>query len=165
MQDSKYQNEESYSRDALLTELSRKQFLDLVPTEIQQLYRLLEIDFKPLELCKIADSLLETLESLPKPVSPRCPIQNIDFTKYIKRLRHVAVLKMLKNMSRVYVNMKTSNLAACVPFMTFGEVEATIVDAVKNNYLQVEHCYCLYTSAGVGLLLRALSSADDDQLF
>lgn len=111
--------------------------MNLVPVEIQQLYRLLEIEFKPLELCKYADKLMGTFESLPKPVSPKCPIQTIDFTKYVKRLQHVAVLKMLKNMSRVYVNMKTRNLDACVPFMTFGEVEATIVDAVKNNYLQV----------------------------
>lgn len=33
--------------------------------------------------------------------------------------------------------MRISELAALVPFYTFAEVEAVVVDAVKHDYLQV----------------------------
>ena len=49
----------------------------------------------------------------------------------------VAILRLLKQLGEVYSTIKISNLAAMVPFATFGEVEAIIVDAVRYDYLQV----------------------------
>ena len=49
----------------------------------------------------------------------------------------VAVLRLLKQLSEVYSTMRISALAQLVPFMPFSDVEGIVVDAVKNNYLQV----------------------------
>ncbi len=52
-------------------------------------------------------------------------------------LKQITVLRLLKQLSEVYSTMKVSELAVLVPFATFSEVEAIIVDAVKYDYLQV----------------------------
>lgn len=44
---------------------------------------------------------------------------------------------MLKQLGQVYSVMKIERLRKLVPFMGFGRVEAIIVDAVKNEYIQV----------------------------
>jgi len=44
---------------------------------------------------------------------------------------------MLKQLGQVYSVMKIERLRKLVPFMDFGRVEAIIVDAVKNEYIQV----------------------------
>lgn len=52
-------------------------------------------------------------------------------------LKQIAVLRLLKQLSEVYSTMKISAVAELVPFATFSEVEAMVVDAVKYDYLQV----------------------------
>ena len=49
----------------------------------------------------------------------------------------VAVLRLLKQLSQVYSVMKIERLKQLIPFMNFGQVEAIIVDAVKNEFIQV----------------------------
>lgn len=44
---------------------------------------------------------------------------------------------MLKQLSQVYSVMKIDRLKELIPFLNFGQVEAIIVDAVKNEYIQV----------------------------
>lgn len=50
----------------------------------------------------------------------------------------VAVLRLLKQLTQVYSVMKIERLKQLIPFMNFGQVEAIIVDAVKNEYIQVK---------------------------
>jgi hypothetical protein len=59
---------------------------------------------------------------------------------YVPSLKQIAVLRLLKQLSEVYSTMKISAVAELVPFATFGEVEAMVVDAVKYDYLQVCGC-------------------------
>ena len=47
------------------------------------------------------------------------------------------MLRLLKQLGQVYSVMKIERLKQLVPFMNFGQVEAIIVDAVKNEYIQV----------------------------
>lgn len=51
----------------------------------------------------------------------------------------VAVLRLLKQLSQVYSVMKIDRLKQLIPFLNFGQVEALIVDAVKNEYMQVSN--------------------------
>ena len=127
---------ETFSREALLAELSQPGFLALVPSHILQLHRLLEEEFMPLDLCRKVDAILEDLEELAMPLSSACPVKDIDFKRYRLAIRQVSVLHMLKQLSNVYSTMKTEEVAALVPFFSFGEVESIIVDAVKNNYIK-----------------------------
>lgn len=83
-------------------------------------------------------------------------------------LPQVAVARLLKQLSDVYSTMKVSELAALVPFMSFSDVEAIIVDAVKYDYLQVGGfgtCHIKLenaTSNGHVHLTRCMSSFDLD---
>jgi translation initiation factor 3 subunit A len=52
-------------------------------------------------------------------------------------LLQAAVLRLLKQLSEVYSSMHISEVARLVPFMSFGDVEAVVVDAVKYDFLQV----------------------------
>jgi translation initiation factor 3 subunit A len=52
-------------------------------------------------------------------------------------LPQAAVLRLLKQLSEVYSSMHITEVARLVPFMSFGDVEAVVVDAVKYDYLQV----------------------------
>lgn len=47
------------------------------------------------------------------------------------------MLRLLKQLSQVYSVMKIDRLKQLIPFLNFGQVEAIIVDAVKNEYIQV----------------------------
>lgn len=49
----------------------------------------------------------------------------------------VSVVRLMKQLSEVYSTMKIGSLATMVPFASFGEVEAIVVDAVKSDFLQV----------------------------
>lgn len=128
---------ENYSREALLQEISQPVFLSKVCKEVYSLYELLRADFNPLDLCKSVDLLCGKLKDISKPMSPGNPISSIDLSVYAQSLKYIAVLRTLKQLSRVYANMKVEQLGSLVPFMTFGEVEAIIVDAVKHGYLNV----------------------------
>lgn len=47
------------------------------------------------------------------------------------------MLRLLKQLSEVYSSMHISEVGKLVPFMSFSDVEAVVVDAVKYDYLQV----------------------------
>lgn len=64
------------------------------------------------------------------------PIEEVSLKQYCKSLQRVAVLRLLQQLSHVYSVMKIPALADLVPFMSFGEVEQIIVDAVKHDFLQ-----------------------------
>ncbi|KAK9824579.1 hypothetical protein WJX72_011465 [[Myrmecia] bisecta] len=125
------------SRTALVSELASKGVLNIVPDEIKQIHALLESDFTPLELCQRLGPLLDSLDGLSKPMSGASPVQDAGLGQYKKSLQQVAVVRLLQQLGQVYSVMKVSALAALVPFLSFAEVEALIVDAVKYDYLQV----------------------------
>jgi translation initiation factor 3 subunit A len=67
------------------------------------------------------------------------------------------VLRLLKQLSEVYSSMHISEVGKLVPFMSFSDVEAVVVDAVKYDYLQVRmfvlpiHCRaCSRTTTFIG---------------
>lgn len=135
--ESKTEMAEVYSREALMKELSSDAFLANVPVIVRQLYQLLEHDFNPLGLCKAVDELSMQLTEVSQTTSSACPVVSVDLAKHAASLKFVAALKMIKQLSQVYSNMKTSQLAKLVPSMTFGELEAIIVNSVRNRYIKI----------------------------
>lgn len=63
--------------------------------------------------------------------------------RYLTSLKTSAILRLLRQLSEAYSVMSVSSLAAMVPFASFGEVEAVVVEAVKYDYLQVRIAVCL----------------------
>ncbi|GLC73813.1 hypothetical protein PLESTF_001423800 [Pleodorina starrii] len=130
------------TRQALLATISTSNLLALVPAEVRAIHDALSQDFNPLELCHRMAPLLEKLPELAAaPLSSAAPVRTVALDKYVPALKQAAVLRLLKQLSEVYSVMRISELAAMVPFFTFAEVEAVVVDAVKYDYLQMRVDY------------------------
>lgn len=136
-QDKRTDHKSILTRSALVNSINSMNLLSLVPAEVRSAYELLTSEFNPLELCKKLDPLLASLQNIASPMSAASPVKDLAMAQYIPSLKQVAVLRLLKQLSEVYSTMHISELAALVPFLSFGDVEAVVVDAVKYEYLQV----------------------------
>lgn len=143
MQDARRDVKGLLTRGALLQGLAASNVLGMVPAEVRSLYDLLLQDnFSPLDMCTRLAPLLAKLPELggaaaQAGLSAHCPIKVLAYERYLGSLKTSAILRLLRQLSEAYSVMSVSSLAAMVPFATFGEVEAVVVDAVKYDYLQV----------------------------
>lgn len=92
-------------------------------------------------------------QAVSSPMSAASPVKDLNMAQYLPSLRAAAVLRALKQLSEVYSRMAIPQLASLVPFMTFAEVEAVVVDAVKHEYLalRVDHRSGTLTFGGATL--------------
>lgn len=88
-QDTRRDASQLLTRQGLLSDVTNKGLLNLVPEPINQLYTILEQDFSPLHLCQKLAPLLDQLESLDQPLSAASPVQNIGLLQYKKTLQQV----------------------------------------------------------------------------
>ncbi|KAI3438410.1 hypothetical protein D9Q98_000841 [Chlorella vulgaris] len=124
------------SRESLIADIERKGLLTLVPAEVKQLFGLLESEFDPLQLCKVVSPLLESLQTLNQPVTAASPVKEMPLEAFAGALQHVAVAKMVRQLSEVYSVVRVSTMSDLAPFIGFGQAEQMIVDAVRNGYFQ-----------------------------
>ena len=89
IQDTRRDASQLLTRQGLLSDVTNKGLLNLVPEPINQLYTILEQDFSPLHLCQKLAPLLDQLESLDQPLSAASPVQNIGLLQYKKTLQQV----------------------------------------------------------------------------
>lgn len=125
------------TRSALVSSINSMNLLAMVPAEVRSTWELLTSEFNPLELCAKLSPLLDSMAALNSGMSAASPVKDLHMDQYTKPLKQAAVLRLLKQLSEVYSSMHIKEVAALVPFMEFGDVEAVVVDAVKYDYLQV----------------------------
>ncbi len=89
LQDTRRDASQLLTRQGLLSDVTNKGLLNLVPEPINQLYNILEQDFSPLHLCQKLAPLLDQLEGLDQTLSAACPVQNIGLLQYKKTLQQV----------------------------------------------------------------------------
>lgn len=77
------------------------------------------------------------VQGISSPMSSASPVKDLAMALYVPSLKRAAVLRALKQLSDVYSTMTIKELGALVPFMSFADVEAVVVDAVKYEHLQV----------------------------
>lgn len=87
MQDTRRDASQLLTRQGLLSDVTNKGLLNLVPEPINQLYTTLEQDFSPLHLCQKLAPLLDQLETLDQTLSSASPVQNISLLQYKKTLQ------------------------------------------------------------------------------
>lgn len=92
LQDTRRDASSLLTRQGLLSDVTSKGLLNLVPEPINQLHTILEQDFSPLHLCQKLAPLLEQLESIDQTLSPASPVQNISLLQYRKSLQQVRFL-------------------------------------------------------------------------
>ena len=69
------------------------------------LYALMEQSFAPLDLCKRADVLFNTLQGTTIEVSEASPVSSFNFNSFLPRLRSLGIVRMVHQQSKVFETM------------------------------------------------------------
>jgi len=108
----------------LLQELVTRGVPTIVSSEVSDLYQLLQTGLDPLELCEKARPVLAKLEGT--------------YDQYLPALKKTICVRLLGQLGEVYHAMQMSSLETLAAgIVTMQEMEKVIVEAVRNNHIQV----------------------------
>jgi translation initiation factor 3 subunit A len=131
------------TRESLLEEINSQGILEQVPTYLQELYRLLELDSDPLNLVETGKPLLEQITASQE--AEGClKIGDSDESlmgRYVQPLGSVLLLKLLWNLSSAYHTVKIDFLKG-------------LTDALGMTFENVEKSIVLFTQTHKGLTVR-----------
>lgn len=117
------------TRASLLKEVVRLNVPQLASEEYRNLYNWLEIDFNPLNLCKRVQTVVDAIESIPGENNPLAP--------YIKPLKDVTIMRLIRQISQVYESIEFARLLNLAPFSNIFELEKLLVESVRHNDMQI----------------------------
>lgn len=117
------------TRASLMKEMVRLNVPQLVQEEYRNLYNWLEIDFNPLNLCKRVQTIVDIIESIPG--------ENNLLVSYVKLLKDVTVVRLIRQVSQVYESIKFTRLLELAPFCNIFELEKLLVNSVRHNDMQI----------------------------
>ena len=115
------------TRSSLLKDLIKYNVIKYVYPEVRNLYEWLEVEFHPLKLTTRVNSCLKYLEAE----------NDADCVQYVNAIKDVAVMRLLKQISQVYTTIEISRFIELAPLVGPFHLEKLIVDAAKNNDVQV----------------------------
>ena len=115
------------TRSSLLKDLIKYNVIKYVYPEVKDLYEWLEVEFHPLKLSTRVNSCLKYLENE----------NDADSVQYVPAIKDVAVMRLLKQISQVYTTIEISRFVELAPSINRFHLEKLIVDAAKNNDVQV----------------------------
>ncbi|KAG7528776.1 hypothetical protein FFLO_05945 [Filobasidium floriforme] len=93
------------TRQGMLREITNKNILHRVPSQLVDLYNALEVDFHPLTACKIIAPLVDSIS------------KDEDYAPYIRALKPVVLARLLQSLSEVYSTISISYVMGLVkPF-------------------------------------------------
>jgi translation initiation factor 3 subunit A len=108
-------------KNLLLSQVVTKRVTSLVHPELKDLYRILEVELNPLEICERMEKIFSFLQTNPK------------LKVYIQPLKDVTLAKLIGQLSRVYQSIRLSQVVQMVSFMTLPEIERGFVQAVRQR--------------------------------
>merc|ERR1711997_85946 len=117
------------TRQSLLKDAVRFGVVSVATEPLQDLHKLLEVEFNPLILCKRVDATLKVIE---EDSDEKSQLQ-----QYLPALREITLVRLLKQVSQVYQSICFKRLLELAPFATSFELERVIVDCVRHNDMQV----------------------------
>jgi translation initiation factor 3 subunit A len=115
------------TRSSLLKDLIKYNVIKYVYPEVKDLYEWLEVEFHPLKMSSRVNTCLTYLENE----------NDADCSQYIAAIKDVAVMRLLKQISQVYTSIELSRFIELAPQVNRFHLEKLIVDAAKNNDVQV----------------------------
>jgi len=101
--------------------------LNFVYPELKNMYEWLEVEFNPLSLSKKMEESIQFIEKLSQP----------EYSQYMPALRDVTVVRLLQQISQVYQTIELKRFIDLAPPMDKHRLEKIIVNAAKNNDVQV----------------------------
>lgn len=115
------------TRVSLLREIIRTNVFQLALPEFQNLYRWLEIDYSPLNLCSNVQDVINFIKDE----------QSQFFIQYVDALQDVTLVRLVRQVSQVYQTIEFVRFLELAKFATKFKLERTLVDCVRHNDMQI----------------------------
>ncbi|KAH1009215.1 hypothetical protein HUJ04_001605 [Dendroctonus ponderosae] len=116
------------SRASLLKDLVRVNVVNLATPQLQEVYRWLEVDFDPLNLCSHMNTIMEQL---------RAEESGAALQQYISALQDVTLVRLVRQVAQVYQTIEFARLIELAKFTTIFHMERLLVDCVRHNDMQI----------------------------
>jgi len=101
--------------------------LNFVHPELKDMYEWLEVEFHPLCLSSKMEEGIKFVEKLAQP----------EYSQYMSALRDVTVVRLLQQVSQVYQTIELKRFISLAPPIDQHRLEKIIVNAARNNDVQV----------------------------
>ncbi|CAF3804580.1 unnamed protein product, partial [Rotaria sordida] len=115
------------TRASLIRDMIKQGVLNFVYPELKNMYEWLEVEFNPLKLSSKMEESIQFVEKLAQP----------EYSQYMSALRDVTVVRLLQQISQVYQTIELKRFIDLAPPMDKHRLEKIIVNAAKNNDVQV----------------------------
>lgn len=115
------------SRASLLKEVLRLNVLQLAAPQFQNLYKWLEVEFDPLNLCSRVQGVIEEITA----------DENSPYTQYTQALQDVTLVRLVRQVSQVYQSIEFSRFLSLAKFANSFYLERILVDCVRHNDMQI----------------------------
>lgn len=115
------------TRASLIRDMLKHGVLNFVHPELKDMYEWLEVEFHPLRLSGKMEEGIKFVEKLDDP----------NYTQYMPALRDVTVVRLLQQVSQVYQTIELKRFISLAPSMDPHRLEKIIVNAARNNDVQV----------------------------
>lgn len=101
--------------------------MSLSNCQLQDLYKCLEVDFNPLELCNRVHEVIRSLDSE----------ENLVLQQYIPALQDVTLVRLVRQIAQVYQTIEFAKLIKLAKFTSPFHLERLLVDCVRHNDMQI----------------------------
>ena len=115
------------TRASLIRDMIKQGVLNYVHPELRDMYQWLEIEFHPLRLSSKMEEGIKFVEG----------IGQAEYSQYMPALRDVTVVRLLQQVSQVYQTIELKRFMSLAPPMDSHRMERIIVNAARNNDVQV----------------------------
>ncbi|CAF3251120.1 unnamed protein product, partial [Rotaria sp. Silwood2] len=115
------------TRTSLIRDMIKQGVLNFVHPELKDMYEWLEVEFHPLYLSSKMEEGIKFVEKLAQP----------EYSQYMPALRDVTVVRLLQQVSQVYQTIELKRFISLAPPMDRHRLEKIIVNAARNNDVQV----------------------------
>ncbi|XP_042213227.1 eukaryotic translation initiation factor 3 subunit A-like [Homarus americanus] len=115
------------TRVSLIRDLMRFNVVTAVPQELQNLYRLMEVEFDPLHLCTRMQGNIEWIQEHPE----------LGLTQYVTALQEMTITRLVKQVAQLYQSITFKRLLELSVFVSGFHLERILVDLVRHNDLQI----------------------------
>ncbi|TGZ64661.1 hypothetical protein CRM22_006245 [Opisthorchis felineus] len=113
------------TRQSLIHDLVRHKVQTMVPSELADLYQVLEADFQPLTLWERSQPALGLIQNTP------------ELNVYSSQLHEVIVSKTVLQLSQVYQTIRFEELMKLCPFMDLISLERCVIELIHNLELPI----------------------------
>jgi translation initiation factor 3 subunit A len=115
------------TRSSLIRDMIKQGVLNFVHPELKDMYEWLEVEFHPLRLSSKMEEGIKFVEQLSQE----------EYSQYMPALRDVTVVRLLQQVSQVYQTIELKRFVSLAPSMDPHRLEKIIVNAARNNDVQV----------------------------